>query len=107
MRVQALIQSLSKIYAYSRLFQLLLDHGLKAKTAKTRQGALDEMMGLLKRSGIGACEPSKAFPAVGAMISDKDPAVRKSALGVIGCVLVTTLDLGVALNLILVKATHS
>jgi cytoskeleton-associated protein 5 len=44
---------------------------------------LDEMAGLLKRFGMGACEPSKAFPVVGSMIADKDSQVRKSALSVL------------------------
>ncbi|KAL0946933.1 hypothetical protein HGRIS_013093 [Hohenbuehelia grisea] len=82
-RVQLIIQSLSKVYAYSRIFQILLDHGLKSKVAKARQGALDEMAGILKRSGLTACEPSKAFPVIGGMIADKDAQVRKSALGVL------------------------
>lgn len=79
-RVQAIIQACLKVYAYSRVFQLLLEHGLKSKVAKTRQGSLDEMGAILKKSGMGACEPSKAFPLIGAMISDKDAQVRKSAL---------------------------
>ncbi|KAI9566458.1 armadillo-type protein [Boletus coccyginus] len=83
-RVQNIIQSLPKVYAYSRVFDLLLEHGLKAKVAKTRQGALDELANLLKRNGMGACnQPSKAFPTVGSMIADKDSAVRKSALSVL------------------------
>ncbi|KAJ7452458.1 microtubule associated protein [Mycena galericulata] len=80
-RVQQIIQELPKVYAYSRVFQILLDHGLKSKVAKTRQGTLDEMGGVLKKSGMGACEPSKAFPIIAGMISDKDSQVRKSALG--------------------------
>lgn len=79
-RIQNIIQTLPKVYAYSRVFQLLLEHGLQSKVAKTRQGALDEMGGLLKRSGMGACEPAKAFPRIASMIGDKDPTVRKSAL---------------------------
>ena len=79
-RVSQIVQTLPKVYAYSRVFQLLLEHGLQSKVAKTRQGTLDELAGLLKRFGIGACEPAKAFPRIAAMISDKDPAVRKSAL---------------------------
>lgn len=59
---------------------MLLEYGLQSKVAKTRQGALDEMGGLLKRSGMGACEPAKAFPRIASMIGDKDPQVRKSAL---------------------------
>ncbi|KAJ7155998.1 armadillo-type protein [Mycena crocata] len=80
-RVQQIIQDLPKVYAYSRVFQILLDHGLKSKVAKTRQGTLDEMGGVLKKSGMGACEPSKAFPIIAGMIADKDSQVRKSALG--------------------------
>ena len=79
-RVQQIVQSLTKVYAYSRISQLLLEHGLKSKVAKTRQGALDELGGLLKRLGIAACEPAKAFPQIAAMISDSDPAVRKASL---------------------------
>ncbi|KAF9264709.1 microtubule associated protein [Marasmius fiardii PR-910] len=82
-RVQQIIQSLPKVYAYSRIFQLLLDHGLKSKVAKTRQGALDELGNLLKKYGMTACEPPKSFPVIASMISDKDSAVRKSALGTI------------------------
>ncbi|KIJ17379.1 hypothetical protein PAXINDRAFT_74088 [Paxillus involutus ATCC 200175] len=84
-RVQNIVQSLPTVYAYSRIFDLLLEHGLKSKVAKTRQGALDELANLLKRNGMGACnQPSKAFPVVGSMIADKDSAVRKSALSVFG-----------------------
>lgn len=79
-RVQQIVQALPKVYAYSRVFQLLLDYGLKSKVAKTRQGALDELASILKRTGINACEPIKAFPVMASMISDKDAQVRKSAL---------------------------
>ncbi|KAI0831213.1 ARM repeat-containing protein [Trametes gibbosa] len=79
-RVSQIVQTLPKVYAYSRVFQLLLENSLKSKVAKTRQGTLDELAGLLKRFGIGACEPSKAFPIIGSTLSDKDPQVRKSAL---------------------------
>ncbi|PPQ78088.1 hypothetical protein CVT25_015622 [Psilocybe cyanescens] len=80
-RTQQIIRTLPTVYAYSRVFQLLLDHGLKAKVAKTRQGTLDEMSAILKKSGMGACEPAKAFPAIASLLSDKDPQVRKSTLG--------------------------
>ena len=78
--MQQIFQILPKVYAYSRIFQLILDHGLKSKVAKTRQLSLDEMGGILKRSGMGACHPSKDCPVIASMISDKDPNVRKSAL---------------------------
>lgn len=79
-RVQQIFQILPKVYAYSRIFQLVLDYGLKSKIAKTRQLSLDEMGGVLKRSGMGACHPAKDCPVIASMISDKDPNVRKSAL---------------------------
>ncbi|KAJ7063272.1 microtubule associated protein [Mycena amicta] len=82
-RIQQIIQDLPKVYAYSRVFHLLLEYGLKSKVAKTRQGALDELACILKKSGMSACEPSKAFPVIGGMISDKDSQVRKSALSVL------------------------
>lgn len=71
---------LPMVYPYSRIFQLLLEYGLKSKVAKTRQGSLDELASILKKSGLGACDPAKAFPLVAAMIADKDSQVRKSAL---------------------------
>ncbi|KAF8504055.1 microtubule associated protein [Hysterangium stoloniferum] len=82
-RVSQIIQALPTVFAYSRIFQLLLDHGLKSKVAKTRQGTLDELENILKRAGVGACEPSKALPLIAAMIADKDAQVRKSALAVL------------------------
>lgn len=79
-RVSQIIETLPKVYAYSRIFQLLMDHGLKSKVAKTRQGSLDELEGILRRAGIGACEPAKSFSVIATMIADKDANVRKSAL---------------------------
>ncbi len=58
----------------------MLDHGSKSKVAKTRQLSLDELGGILKRSGMGACHPAKDCSMIASMISDKDPGVRKSAL---------------------------
>lgn len=91
-RISHTIQVLPTVYPYSRLFQLLLDYGLKSKVAKTRQGALDELAVILKKSGMSACDPVKAFPMIAAMIADKDSQVRKSALSVLseGYVLVGT-----------------
>ncbi|KAF9532947.1 hypothetical protein CPB83DRAFT_873879 [Crepidotus variabilis] len=83
-RVQQIIRILPTVYAYSRVFQILLEQGLKAKAAKTRQGTLDELSGILKKSGMGASESPKAFQQIASLISDKDPAVRKSALGTLG-----------------------
>ncbi|KAG8832460.1 Microtubule-associated protein, microtubule dynamics during spindle orientation, partial [Serendipita sp. 400] len=82
-RVQLIIQRLPKIYSYSRIFQILLEHGLRSKNAKTRQGSLDELAHVLKAAGLSACDPAKAFPVVASMIGDKDSTVRKSALSVL------------------------
>jgi cytoskeleton-associated protein 5 len=71
---------LPKVYASSRVFQLLMEHGLKSKVAKTRQGTLDELTVILKRTGTSACDPAKSFKVIASMISDKDAQVRKSAL---------------------------
>lgn len=85
-RVAQIVQSLPKVYAFSRVFALLLEHGLKSKVSKARQGTLDELASLLKKFGIAACDPPKAFPQVAFTISDKDPQVRKSTLAVLRCV---------------------
>ncbi|KAG8719475.1 Microtubule-associated protein, microtubule dynamics during spindle orientation [Ceratobasidium sp. 394] len=82
-RVQAIMQALQLVFPTSRLFSLLLEHGLRSKVAKTRQGALDELASILKKSGMRACDPVKAFPVIASLISDKDPYVRKSALTVV------------------------
>ncbi|KAF7778753.1 hypothetical protein Agabi119p4_3098 [Agaricus bisporus var. burnettii] len=82
-RVQQIFHMLPKIFPYSRVFQILLDQGLRAKVAKTRQGTLDELAKILKKSGMSACEPSKAFPLIASILSDKDPQVRKSTLNVL------------------------
>jgi len=60
-----------------------LDHGIKAKVAKTRQGTLDELANILKKLGMSACNPSKAFPSIASALSDKDPQVRKSTLNIL------------------------
>ncbi|KAL1735292.1 armadillo-type protein [Schizophyllum commune] len=82
-RVQHVIQASLLFYPYSRVFQILLDHGLKSKVAKARQGALDEMANIVTKSGMGAMEPHKACPTIASTISDKDSNVRKSALTVL------------------------
>jgi cytoskeleton-associated protein 5 len=77
------MQALQLVFPTSRLFSMLLEHGLRSKVAKTRHGTLDELASILKKSGVRACDPAKAFPVVASLISDKDPYVRKSALAVI------------------------
>ncbi|KAH9934783.1 armadillo-type protein [Fomitopsis serialis] len=81
--VAQIVQLLPRVFSFSRVFALLLEHGLKSKVAKTRQGTLDELAGVLKKFGIAACDPPKAFPVIASTISDKDPQVRKSALAIL------------------------
>ena len=106
-RVQQLVQSFSNVYAYSRVAQLLLEHGLKSKVAKTRQGALDEFAALLKRYGIATCDPPKAFPQIAAMISDSDSFVRKSSLAALRWVSITSRRFGSDREKLTVKAMYS
>lgn len=63
-----------------------MEHGIRSKVAKTRQGALDEMANILKKKGMSTCDPPRSFPVIASMVGDKDPHVRKSALSVIGYV---------------------
>ena len=107
MRVQQIFQTLPKVYAYSRVFQLVLDHGSKSKVAKTRQLSLDELGGILKRSGMGACHPAKDCPVIASMISDKDPGVRKSALTTLRFVSSSSTSLVLFTRVLLVRSTCS
>lgn len=86
--MQAIFTALPKVYASSRIFQTVLEYGLKSKVAKSRQFSMEELEKILKRSGVSAMEsPSKACPAIASMIADKDPSVRKGALAVLRFVL--------------------
>ncbi|KZO91665.1 ARM repeat-containing protein [Calocera viscosa TUFC12733] len=82
-RIRGIFRLLEKQYPYSKIFQLLMEHGLKAKNARTRQSSLEDMASLINRYGMSICDP-KAFPAVAAMVSDRDATVRQAALSVIG-----------------------
>ena len=82
--MQKIIEALPRVFSSSRLFNLLLEHGLRAKVAKTRGGALDGMAAMIKKKGMSVCDPSRALPIVATLVDDKDAVVRKSALSVIG-----------------------
>jgi len=68
------------LFPPSRLFQLLLEHGLSSKNARTRSECLAELGCLLTRHGIAVCTPAKSLPVVARLISDRDPSVRGAAL---------------------------
>ncbi|EJT96656.1 ARM repeat-containing protein [Dacryopinax primogenitus] len=83
-KIRGIFRLLEKQYPYSKIFQLLMEYGLQSKNARTRQSSLEDMASLLNRYGMSICQPSKAFPAVAVMVSDRDTNVRQAALSVIG-----------------------
>ncbi|WFD19793.1 hypothetical protein MCAP1_002029 [Malassezia caprae] len=68
------------LFPPSRLFQLLLEHGLSSKNARTRSECLTELGYLLARHGLAVCTPAKSLPVVARHIGDRDPSVRGAAL---------------------------
>jgi len=68
------------LFPPSRLFQLLLEHGLSSKNARTRSECLAVLGYLLARHGLAVCTPAKSLPVVARHISDRDPSVRGAAL---------------------------
>jgi len=68
------------LFPPSRVFSVLLEHGVAAKHVRTRAESLQELAFLLGRQGLGVCTPSKAFPVMASCISDRDAAVRGAAL---------------------------
>ncbi|KZT54281.1 ARM repeat-containing protein [Calocera cornea HHB12733] len=83
-KIRGIFRLLEKQYPYSKIFLLLMEHGIKSKNARTRQSSLEDMASLLNRYGMSICDPSKTFSAVAAMVSDRDASVRQAALAVIG-----------------------
>ncbi|KAJ9059676.1 hypothetical protein DSO57_1038958 [Entomophthora muscae] len=83
-RVKELIRQICHIYSSSGVFTFLLEHGLRAKNARTRTEALDELGGLIQRQGMSiTASPAKAFPAVATLIADRDAGVRNAAIAAI------------------------
>lgn len=76
-----MLQRVCVLFPPSRLFQLLLEHGLSSKNARTRSECLAELGCLLARHGLAVCTPAKSLPLVARLIGDRDPAVRGAALG--------------------------
>lgn len=84
-RVKAILRSTGSIYPSSKTFAALLEHGLHSKNARTRSETLEELGYLIQRQGMNVCPPSKALPAIAALISDKDASCRSAALATIAC----------------------
>ncbi|CAH7684994.1 spindle pole body component alp14 [Phakopsora pachyrhizi] len=79
-RVRTIFKSICAVYPFSKVFQSLLEHGLKSKNARIRAECAEELSALFQRHGLGVCQPAKALPQIAALISDRDSAVRNSAL---------------------------
>ena len=75
-----LLRRSTVLFPPSRVFSVLLEHGVTAKHVRTRAESLQELAFLLGRQGLGVCTPSKAFPVMASCISDRDAAVRGAAL---------------------------
>ena len=67
----------------SRHVQVLQEHGLASKNARTRAESLVEMEYHFARHGLQVCTPSKTLPVVAQVIGDRDAAVRSAALQVL------------------------
>ncbi|EFP78682.1 uncharacterized protein PGTG_04638 [Puccinia graminis f. sp. tritici CRL 75-36-700-3] len=79
-RIRTIFKNLCGIYPFSKVFQSLIDHGLKAKNARIRAECAEELSALFQRHGLNVCQPAKALPLIAALISDRDSAVRNGAL---------------------------
>ncbi|PLW07076.1 hypothetical protein PCANC_25979 [Puccinia coronata f. sp. avenae] len=79
-RIRTIFKNLCGIYPFSKVFQSLVDHGLKAKNARVRAECAEELSALFQRHGLNVCQPAKALPLIAALISDRDSAVRNGAL---------------------------
>lgn len=71
----------------SRLFQILLGHGLPLKNAKARVAVLQSMTTIIKQSGPGTMLTRESFAAIAKCLSDSDGKVRNGALDVFGLAL--------------------
>lgn len=74
---------MTRVYAAGGIFVALLgETGMQSKTARTRGEALDEAASILSRTGMEIV-PSRCWPAIASCVSDRDAAVRSSALSCI------------------------
>ncbi|KAL5036633.1 hypothetical protein RTP6_004181 [Batrachochytrium dendrobatidis] len=78
-RVRGIMKMISRVYPASRFIQYLLK-GLESKNSRTRSECLDELSSLIQRNGLTAFVPAKTLPVIASQISDRDAAVRNSAL---------------------------
>ncbi|KAK9721018.1 hypothetical protein K7432_003763 [Basidiobolus ranarum] len=82
-RSREILKKFCRIYPASKIFTLIIDHGLKSKSSKTRADCLEEIGVLIRRNGLSVCNPAKNLPTIASFISDKDSLVRNAALNTI------------------------
>ncbi|KAH8917187.1 ARM repeat-containing protein, partial [Atractiella rhizophila] len=80
-RIRDLFHAVCRLYPFSKVFTFLGDVGLKSKNARCRSECAEELASMLQKNGMSCCHhPEKAFPALAALISDRDPSTRNAAL---------------------------
>ncbi|KAJ1968851.1 hypothetical protein IWQ62_000995 [Dispira parvispora] len=79
-KVTALFRRMCHTYPVSRIFQYLVDYGLRSKNARVRGEALEELANIIQRNGMGVCQPAKFVPLAASFIGDRDATVRSAAL---------------------------
>ncbi|ORY06720.1 ARM repeat-containing protein [Basidiobolus meristosporus CBS 931.73] len=82
-RSREILKKFCRIYPASKIFTLIVDHGLKSKSSRTRADCLEEIGVLIRRNGLSVCNPAKNLPVIASFISDKDSLVRNAALNTI------------------------
>ncbi|KAJ1674503.1 hypothetical protein EV182_003147 [Spiromyces aspiralis] len=84
---RVIIGQMTHLYPVTKIFQMLLEHGLRAsKNSRVRQEALDSMAYFVRErsAGLGlggvCAMPAKTVPVIASAISDRDANVRNAAL---------------------------
>ncbi|KAJ1660027.1 hypothetical protein IWQ61_000993 [Dispira simplex] len=79
-KVTTIFRRMCHTYPVSRMFQYLVDYGLRSKNARVRGEALEELANIIQRNGMGVCQPAKFIPLAASFIGDRDATVRSAAL---------------------------
>jgi cytoskeleton-associated protein 5 len=85
-RIRAIFRTLCSLYPFSKVFSALLEHGVTSKNGRARSESVEELGMLFQRQGISVCQPTKALPAIAALIADRDATVRSAALNALAIV---------------------
>jgi len=88
-KFQVTIQDLFKgkmrhVVPSSKLFQILVAHGLPMKNAKARVEVLKSMTNIIKQSGTGTMLNKDSVASILKCLGDSDGKVRNGALDVLG-----------------------